>query len=84
MSDKLEPCYRCGEDFESRELNDVGLCPPCVEDEEGAPAKGRDLARELREMSNQPLRKRKLKINLAQSKLIGYSFKQSSPQWLAR
>lgn len=57
MSDKIEPCHRCGEDFESRELNDVGLCPPCAEDERVAESTGRDLTRELREMSNNPYEK---------------------------
>jgi hypothetical protein len=31
--DELEKCERCGEDFEHRELNDVGLCRRCEEDE---------------------------------------------------
>jgi hypothetical protein len=31
--DELEECRRCEEEFEPRELNDVGLCAGCVKDE---------------------------------------------------
>jgi NMD protein affecting ribosome stability and mRNA decay len=27
-------CNRCGEEFEVHELNDIGLCDDCAEDEE--------------------------------------------------
>lgn len=30
----LEPCERCGDDFDPRELNNTGLCRECERDEE--------------------------------------------------
>lgn len=52
---RLEPCDRCGDKFSSRELNDICLCPRCVEEEEQEQEEQSNaLSEGLRAMSNNP------------------------------